>query len=293
VAACCRSTPLKHEMRSDPLWGFGLYVGLAFGLSWTCWIPAVLSDQGMRSPPIQWLVYAGILGPALAGLVLVYFVDDKARRADYWARAVQFRRLRSAWLVPIFLIYPAATAVAFVLAYAVAGHGPDLQQAKHFAWNPLSIPGFMLWTLMLGPLPEELGWRGYALDRLQQKWTALTSSLMLGLIWATWHMPLFLVKGSYQNNLVLGSLSSGVYCVTIVLLSVLFTWIYNNNNRSTLSAILLHFVLNLTGTILPGFPLADAFKALVLAMVVAVVAVRWKSQTLVRAAQRTVGCFRP
>ena len=61
--------------------------------------------------------------------------------------------------------------------------------------------GSFLPLLIIGPLSEEIGWRGYALERLQTRWNALTSSLIVGLVWALWHLPLFMMVGTSQHEL--------------------------------------------------------------------------------------------
>jgi membrane protease YdiL (CAAX protease family) len=120
------------------------------------------------------------------------------------------------------------------------------QLEARFLEQPLAVIPFAIFTLAFGPLPEEIAWRGYALDRLQTRWNALISSLILGTAWTVWHLPLFSIAGSYQNSLV-GSSSFWLFMLDKVPQSVVMTWIYNHNQRSTLSAVLLHFMVNFTG----------------------------------------------
>jgi membrane protease YdiL (CAAX protease family) len=83
---------------------------------------------------------------------------------------------------------------------------PHLQEINKFIGNPfngyLSVAqlGSFLPLLILGPLSEEIGWRGYALERLQMRWNALTSSLIVGFVWALWHLPLFMMVGTSQHE---------------------------------------------------------------------------------------------
>ena len=252
---------------------------ITFGLSWGCWIPVVLSEESLPSSWVRWLTYAGALGPGAAGIALTYLSQDKARD-DYWVRVADFSRIRLTWLIPILVLYPLATLLALLFDVSVTGIEPHLQTASRLLAEPSSITVFVIWILLLGPLPEELGWRGYVLDRLQRNWSALTSSLILGLVWAVWHLPLFFVKGSYQHNLEFGSPSFWSYSVTIVALSVLFTWIYNNNARSILAAILFHFVLNFTGSVVQGSPAAEVSRSILLVAVAAFVVRAWTPGTL-------------
>ena len=113
--------------------------------------------------------------------------------------------------------------------------------------QPINLLPFLLFIYFFGPFPEELGWRGYALDGLQSKLNPVVSSLVLGAIWAIWHIPLFLMRGTYQNKLGLGSLEFWIFMFSAFVVSIFFTWIYNNNQRSILSASLFHFSINLTG----------------------------------------------
>jgi membrane protease YdiL (CAAX protease family) len=90
-------------------------------------------------------------------------------------------------------------------------------------------------ALIGGGLDEEMGWRGYALPRLQGRLGPLTANLLLGVLWAFWHLPLWFVPGSFQA----GS-SFGLYVVSTVALSFLIGWVYNGTGGSLLLAILAH-----------------------------------------------------
>ena len=98
---------------------------------------------------------------------------------------------------------------------------------------------FLLPLLILGPLSEELGWRGYALDRLQTRWNSLVSSLIVGSLWALWHLPLFHIPGTAQN---LYDLTFPGFFVGLLALSVLYTWVFNNTSSSIWSAVFFHWI---------------------------------------------------
>jgi hypothetical protein len=108
-----------------------------------------------------------------------------------------------------------------------------------------------LFFATLPPILEELGWRGYALDRLQLEWSALSASVILGVVWALWHLPLFFIEGSYQHDSV-GFATTGfwLFMAGIVALSAVFTWIYNNTERSITGIIVLHGWVNFTAEII-------------------------------------------
>lgn len=96
-------------------------------------------------------------------------------------------------------------------------------------------------------LAEEFGWRGYILDPLQRKHNALISSIIIGFFWSLWHLPLFFINGTYQQSLGLFSIEFWMFFIIILPQTIFYTWIFNNTNRSILSAMLLHFCVNFFG----------------------------------------------
>ena len=89
---------------------------------------------------------------------------------------------------------------------------------------------------------EEFGWRGYALDRLQKRFNAIISSIVLGIIWWAWHIPALGNLSSISGG---QTINVWVYLVTILEFAVLLTWIYNNTNGSILAVILFHAMFNM------------------------------------------------
>ena len=226
--------------RSD----LGLFFGLTFGLSWLFWVSAALS--GMAEPAL-WptvLHYLGGLMPPLVAIALTHLRCDRETRRDYWRRVIDFKRIRAGWYAVVLLTAPALTALGVLLDVLLGGSGGWLE--PRFVEQPLAILPFAFFTLLFGPLPEEIAWRGYALDRLQARWNALVSSLVLGALWTLWHLPLFFIGGTYQHSLV-GSPSLWLFMLDKIPQSILMTWIYNHNRRSTLSAVLFHFAVNFVG----------------------------------------------
>jgi membrane protease YdiL (CAAX protease family) len=105
----------------------------------------------------------------------------------------------------------------------------------------------VFFQLFSGPASEETGWRGFALPRLQSKYSALVSSLILGVIWTCWHIPLFFLTGATQM-----SIPFPIYLLLVGTVTVYLTWLYNNTSGSLLITILAHFAYNLTGTLITG-----------------------------------------
>jgi membrane protease YdiL (CAAX protease family) len=201
--------------------------------------------------------------------VLLYSKHDRAFRRDYWQRLVDWRRIGVGWYAVLLLYTPLKSCAAAALDWLLGGTGIAPEAASRLIESPLLIAPTLLFWLVFGPIPEEPGWRGYALDGLQARTSALGASLILGVVWSLWHLPLFFIPGTWQAEQVgLGTQRFWLYMLSIVVESSLYTWVYNNTQRSILAAILFHFSGNAFGEL---FALSD--RAERLAFFVALVAV--------------------
>jgi membrane protease YdiL (CAAX protease family) len=225
-----------------------LYFILALGWSWLFWLPVAFTGIDISGSSGKVLFIIGIFGPAVSGIFLTYLTGDQQERREYWNRLTSFTRIRPGWYAIIILIAPVCSVLAILTGFMIKGNKPSLDTAMSYVNHPSTIIPFAVVTMIYGPLPEELGWRGYALDRLQKKWSALASSLVLGVIWAVWHMPIFFMRGSLLSEVL--PLWSTQFWVSmgpgILATAVVMTWIYNNTQCSTLAAILFHFMMNFT-----------------------------------------------
>lgn len=235
------------------------FFALALGWSWLFWSMAIALGLGLKTAGGIGLGLLGLLGPMVAGITCTYLTQGEGGRREYWVRVVDPTRIGIKWYAVIFLTAPVLTAVAVILDRLTGGSGAAWEEpALRFFTAPWTIIPFALGIFFVGPM-EEFGWRGYVLDRLQERWSALVASLILGVVWSLWHLPLFFIKDSYQYNLGVGSLAFWLFMTAIVPLNVVFTWVFNNTNRSTLGAMLLHFMVNFTGETVAMPPRAEIY----------------------------------
>ncbi|WP_435347166.1 CPBP family intramembrane glutamic endopeptidase [Haloarchaeobius sp. HRN-SO-5] len=222
-----------------------VFFGVTYAITWGFWLAAIALGLRFDSAAGLALLLLGLTGPGVAGIGFVYLVYDERGRADFWNRLTQVRRIGVKWFLVILSVPVAVTLVAAVADTLLGGPGAVLGEGvQEFGVNPLAIlPALFFATLP--PILEELGWRGYALDRLQLDWSALSASLILGVVWAVWHLPLFFIGGSFQAESVgFGTIGFWLFMIGIVALSVTFTWVYNNTSRSILAIILFHGWVN-------------------------------------------------
>jgi len=221
-------------------------------------------------------------GPLISAFSLTYLNEGKEGVKNLLKRGVNYR-IGKIWYVPIFFLFPAITGVALLLAVLSGETLPELS----VLFNPLMIAvGFIYIFFLGGPFQEEWGWRGYALDRLQANWNALFSSLILGVIWGTWHLPLFFISGTIQSQTPIWGFMILIICGTI-----LFTWLYNNTGGSILAVMLFHTMNNLSFFMFPTLEtaLGRLYLLILNVAVVTTVLAIWGQKTLTRKAGEQSG----
>lgn len=220
---------MKKELTN--LWWFFL---IAIGFTWLFQIPRTLDYQGIIDTPKFLLILSKYLppfGPFIAAFLLTFLNEGKQGVFNLLKRAWDIR-FRKIWWIPVLLLVPIMELASVLWANLIGGVSfPEIPLIT----NTLPYLKAFLGLIYLAIL-EEYGWRGYALDRLQTKWNALISSLILAAFWGPWHLQQWFM--GYR------SVPFFAFWFGIVMHSILFTWLYNNTKRSLLPVILVHALMN-------------------------------------------------
>lgn len=216
-----------------------LYLLLAFGLSWAIWVPvAVLVDDLSIGHHV--LVGVAATGPSLAGLLCTAREQGLAGVRGLVASLLAWR-LPARWYV-LAIGGPLAVALISVGAHRLAV-GDDVFELD--ATTVLLVPVAFVSALFVGSLQEELGWRGYALPRLLDRCTAVAAALVVGVAWALWHLPLYAIAADGQDRAPLA-----LFLLSVVALSLIYTWLWLITNASLLIAVVLHSATNVASALL-------------------------------------------
>ena len=250
-----------------------LYLLLTYTWSWLFGFWAVWTEKPFDQPPVPILRILHGIGPLLVAMVLLYLTQSPKKQRDYWIRVIDVKRIKPRWWLVILLAVPVVTGIAALGDILLGGIGARFEPG--FQATLVSFLSYTVFILFFGPLPEELGWRGFALDQLQKSYDARTSSIILGIGWASWHLPLFFIPGTYQNQLGVGTLAFWVYLIAMIFSTFVMTWIYNHTQRSTMSAILFHFMINFTGELFVLSPRAEILQFIVWGLVAIMIAFSW------------------
>jgi len=234
-----------------------IYFLATFLWTWSLCGVLIFSDMGEASAlPFIILISAMIIlisamiGPGVTGIGFTYLTRSKDEVRAYWQRVIDIKRLSVSWLA-------IAIGLPFVLQFmagAIDGMAGGIglrwgEAANAFITNPVNQV-LTLCIISLVPFFEEMGWRGYAQDVLQEKHSALVASLILGIVWSLWHLPASFIPGTYQAGLGIGTLEFWLHFAGIVVLSIVVSWIYINTNRSILIMVIFHAMINLAGELI-------------------------------------------
>ena len=217
-----------------------LFIAITFLFSWLVWLPSVLDSQEIISLP-QWVglvTNIATFGPMIGAVVVVGIRSGKAGIKNLLAKMLN-TKFKKTWWIAIILLIPVISGLSYAIAVPITG---DTWETG-FAWSLLV--NVIIMFFVGGPLGEELGWRGYMLERLQKKRNALASSLIVGFIWGVWHLPLHFMTGTTQEYIPIWA-----FILLQMVISILYTWIYNNT-KSVLAVIIFHWVGNAAAMLIP------------------------------------------
>jgi membrane protease YdiL (CAAX protease family) len=209
------------------------FFAVAFGITSLSLLPANLAQRGVIAGPWERfmpLALPATLGPLLAAL-LVSYSERRGRGVRAWLRPLRTVRVGLVWYLVVLGSF-AAMHMAGVAVYTLFG-GKGAGAWLYLPSNPQQVA-----AMLLVPVGEEPGWRGFALPRLQTRYGARKASFILGIGWALWHIPMFILQGFSPGVFAIASLQ-------IVVGSAITTWIYNRTRGSMLLAILAHVGMHL------------------------------------------------
>jgi len=207
------------------------FLALTFGLSWgiaallilfSDQIEAIFGEIGLTNPLVILMVYS----PGIAGVFLVW--------RHYGLEGLgSFFRLLTLWRAPLLWWLFLLLGIPAIVYTGAALKGSISDPFPFSPWYQV-LPALAL-ALFLGPI-EEFGWRGLALPLLQRRFAPFWAGLILGVIWALWHVPSFLGSGMPQSAWAAGPFFAGVVAISVIL-----TPLFNAARGSLLIAVLYHF----------------------------------------------------
>ncbi|EDX73565.1 CAAX amino terminal protease family [Coleofasciculus chthonoplastes PCC 7420] len=236
-------------MRKHPLTWF--YI-LAFGMSWIGMVSVVLTSRDIAPLYRTYFLVLSIfyaIGPALAAVIVAQVAYGKTGVKELDKGLIKWR-VGLVWYIVVLL----GPVVLLITAQVVT----KLLRLPVTIAVPQSNLSFFAFVInFLATTCEEIGWRGFALPRLQKQYNALTATLIVGMLWGLWHLPLIFLVGQPMSEFPF------LWFIIIVTNAFIYTWIYNSTKGSILLVALFHGALNIAPNIFSAFipgvsPIVDA-----------------------------------
>lgn len=222
---------------------------VAYGFSWLFWVPDALIAQGIWNAPeaIQNFLAGpnnpGAYGPLFSAIIVTFMYQRTEGVKNLLKRGLKTHLGK--WWIVILLTFPVLIGGSLALSILLGSPAPAFDALA----QPIALPIAFIWIFFLGgPLQEEFGWRGYVFENLRSKYDALTASIIAGLMWGFWHLPLFFVPRAddYYNRPLWGLL------LTTVLVGIILAWFYVNTKGSIFATMLGHTMFNWSNYVFPA-----------------------------------------
>lgn len=243
---------------------------LTFILSWSIWIPMAMDHYGIfpvKMDPGFVMIFRlfGTLGPAVSAIMISLIIGGKSSVNDLLGQIGKWR-VHWKWYAAAALVFPALLLIAAGIYCLSPGTQPlPVQEVTAGSLIVIMI------VMTISVLGEEIGWRGFALPKLQQRWTAFNSSIILGTIWTAWHLPFWMVLGELETFGWTYWLMSWAFVVGG---SIYITWFMNNTGNSLLMVVLFHWCYNVLSVgFLPLSGVVPAYAILIILIWGVVIAV--------------------
>jgi membrane protease YdiL (CAAX protease family) len=233
---------------------------IAFAGTWLVWSLFVLSQDGARLMPFRSpmtfmaiMCLGQVFGPTLAAFVMTGVTEGKAGLRHFIGRIFEWR-VGIQWYLFVLIGIPAIMSLGTIV---LPGIWPSFKPFDNPISELVSYLIFYIYPALIigGPLFEELGWRGFALSHLQERYGPMAASLILGILWAFWHLPIWF-SGQWTVPTI-QNIAFFVFWITAV--TFIMTWVFNNTKDSVLIAILAHASMDAfpNAIVWPLFPAAS------------------------------------
>lgn len=232
----------------------GRFLLATFAWTWAFYGALIWSGHSAYEMPWMLLLIAGGMGPSLVAIVLI-LLGDPADRQEFGRRARDLRSMSPRWWAFILAIFPLIFAAAIALDLAFGGDSPGRDQWRALMASPALWPLVTFISFLSGPWSEEFGWRGYLLDPWLARFGRLRGSILLGLTWGVWHLPLYVMPATWHGQMGFRLEGFWTFLLLSVGLSILMTRVHTATAGSIPAAMLVHFAANFTSQLIA--PVSD------------------------------------
>ena len=215
------------------------FFALAYVFTWIFWIPAIFLPESIS--PLLMLV--GLMAPAIVSTIFIMASGSDLLKQDFKNKIFGFYKvkwLNVVWAVIVFGI----VIVCSIMLSLPFGHSINqFSFTESFSFTGVGIAGAFI-TITIASIIEEVGWKGYCEDSIGNYMNWFWESMIFGVLWSLWHLPLIFIQGTYQAGLMVNPLYVINFFVSGIPMGFVITWVYLESDRSILACMIFHFFVN-------------------------------------------------
>ena len=245
-----------------------LFFFLAYLFTWVFWIPAIFVPGNLGAG----LMLIGLIAPAVVSTVIILTSGSDRLKQDLKNKIIGFYKVK--WLnVLLAILVFAAVVVCSILLSTVFGQSLNqFSFTKDFSFTGVGI-GSALITVTLASIIEEVGWKGYCEDSIGNYMNWFWESMIFGILWSLWHLPLIFIQGTYQAGLMVNPLYVVNFFISGIPLGFIITWVYLVSDRSILACMIFHLVVNFMQEKIAMTPETKCVETIVVILAAAIIVI--------------------
>lgn len=216
-----------------------LFFAVTYFFTWIFWIPAIFAPENIGAA----LMMIGLLAPAVVSTVFVMTSGSEPLKRDLKNKIFGFYKVKWKNVMLACCVFAVIIAASILLSLAFGQSVDQFSFTDDFSFTGVGIAGALL-TILLASIIEEVGWKGYCEDSIGDYMNWFRESLIFGVIWSFWHLPLIFIEGTYQAGLMADPLYVINFFVSGIPLGFIITWVYLVSDRSILACMVFHLFVN-------------------------------------------------
>ena len=216
-----------------------LFFVLAYLFTWMFWIPAVFVSENIGII----LMLIGLIAPAVISTIFVLASDSETLKQDLKNKVFGFYKVKWQNVILAIIVFAAIIVASILLSLLFGQSIEQFAFTEDFSFTGVGIAGAFI-TILVASIIEEVGWKGYCEDSIGDYMNWFWESMIFGVLWSLWHLPLLFIPGTYQAGLMVNPLYVVNFFISGVPMGFIITWVYLVSDRSILACMVFHLFVN-------------------------------------------------
>ncbi len=216
-----------------------LFFSLTYFFTWIFWIPAIFVSENIAAV----LMLIGLLAPAVVSTVFVMLSGSDSLKRDFKNKIFGFYKVKWKNVILATCVFAVIVASSIILSLVFGQSIDQFSFTDDFSFTGVGISSALL-TILIASIIEEVGWKGYCEDSIGDYMNWFWESMIFGVFWSLWHLPLIFIQGTYQAGLMVNPLYVINFFISGIPLGFIITWVYLVSDRSILACMVFHLFVN-------------------------------------------------